>query len=87
MTTYSLRFLEAFRLEEVPLTKRKVFPEEKKWPKALRKEFNEGNLDSHLPKKFSKFRSSLLHTLFKTRLVKEPKIFQIAAGLSGNCPK
>ena len=27
--TNSLRFLEAFRLEEVPTTKRKVFPEEK----------------------------------------------------------
>ena len=36
MKTNSLRFLEAFRLEEVPTTKRKVFPEEKKWPKALR---------------------------------------------------
>ena len=46
MTTYSLRFIEAFRLEEVPITKRKVFPEEKKWPKALRKEFNEANSDS-----------------------------------------
>ena len=51
MTTNSLPFLEAFRLEEVSFTKRKVFPEEKKWPKALRKEFNKGNLDSHLPKK------------------------------------
>ena len=45
MTTNSHRFLEAFRLEEVPITKREVFPEEK-WPKALRKEFNEANSDS-----------------------------------------
>ena len=44
------------------------------------KEFAVANLDSHLPKKISKFRSRLLHTLFETRLVKEPKIFQIAAG-------
>ena len=46
MTTNSLQFLEAFRLEEVSITKRKVFLEEKKWLKALRKEFNEANSDS-----------------------------------------
>ena len=36
MTTYSLRFLEAFRLEEVPITKRKVFPEEKKLAESIK---------------------------------------------------
>ena len=52
MTTYSLRFLEAFRLEEVPITKRKVFPEEKKMAESIKEGIQRGKFRFHLFKIF-----------------------------------
>ena len=61
------------KLEEVPqaITKRKVFPR-KRMSETIKEEIQGQNSDSHLPKRISKFRSSLLHALKQDLIQNSP---------------
>ena len=86
MTTYFLRFIEAFRLEEVPITKRKVFPR-KKMAESIKEGICRGKFRFAPSEKDLEVQIKVTSYLIQNSPGERTKNIQIAAGLSGNCPK